>query len=81
MTNENIIIHCPHCNDPIIIEQLNCKIFRHGVFKNDNIQINPHATKIECENYITNGLIYGCGKPFKIIEFYNDYHVEVCDYI
>jgi hypothetical protein len=83
MTHENInlIIHCPNCNDPVIIEQLNCKIFRHGVFKNDNIQINPHASQIECENYVSNGLIYGCGKPFKIIESYNSFDVEVCDYI
>ena len=77
----NLVIQCPHCNDPILIDQLNCKIFRHGVMKNDGKQINPHATKLECENYITNDLIYGCGKPFIIIELENEYKVEICDYI
>jgi hypothetical protein len=74
----NLIVTCPHCNIPIIIDELNCKIFRHGVFKNTNQQINPHASKIECDDYITNDLIYGCGKPFKIIDNNN---VEICDYI
>ena len=25
------IVECPHCNEPIIIEKLNCGIFRHGI--------------------------------------------------
>lgn len=29
----NIIINCPHCNNLILIEELNCKIFRHDVIK------------------------------------------------
>ena len=74
----NLIITCPHCNDPIIIDQLNCKIFRHGVFKNTNQQINPHSTKLECEYYLINDLIYGCGKPFQIID---NNIVQICDYI
>ena len=74
----NLIITCPHCNDPIIIDQLNCKIFRHGVFKQTNQQINPHASKLECEYYLINNLIYGCGKPFQIID---NNIVQICDYI
>lgn len=83
MTSEkiNLVITCPHCNDHILIDQLNCKIFRHGIFKNNGTQINPHASKLECDNYITNDLIYGCGKPFIIIESENIYKVEICDYI
>jgi len=79
--NLNLIITCPHCNDPILIDQLNCKIFRHAIFKNCGNQINPHASKLECDNYITNELIYGCGKPFIIIESDNKYKAEICDYI
>jgi len=74
----NLIVDCPHCNIPIIIDELNCRIFRHAVFKNTNQQINPHTSKIECEYFITNDLIYGCGKPFKITDNNN---VEICDYI
>jgi hypothetical protein len=77
----DLIISCPHCNEPIIIDQLNCKIFRHGVLKTTIEQINPHASKIECEHYLTNNLIYGCGKPFRIVESDNIFTVEICDYI
>ena len=73
-----LIINCPHCFQPIIIEELNCRIFRHGALKSNNEQINPHATEQECIYYKTNDLIYGCGKPFKIN---NDLQVEICDYI
>jgi len=73
----NIVVNCPHCNDLIIIEQLNCKIFRHGVLKSNNTQIDPHMSKKDCDDYINNNLIYGCGKPFKIIEN----KTEICGYI
>jgi len=34
-TNEltmDIVVSCPHCEDPVLIEKLNCHIFRHGTF-------------------------------------------------
>jgi hypothetical protein len=77
----NNIVECPHCKELIIIEELNCKIFRHGVFKETNLQINPHATKSECDYLIDNNLIYGCGKPFEIYLINNNYHIKICDYI
>jgi DNA-directed RNA polymerase subunit RPC12/RpoP len=40
-----IEIQCPHCNGTVMVKQLNCKIFRHGVFKKNGKQINPHAKK------------------------------------
>ena len=76
--NINIIINCPHCNEIIIIEQLNCRIFRHGIFKNTLHQINPHTSKIDCDTLINQKLIFGCGKPFMID---NDNNVIICDYI
>ena len=79
--NINIILTCPHCNSQILIEQLNCKIFRHGIFKANNTQINPHSSKQDCDYYINNNLIYGCGKPFKIIELNNEFKTEMCEYI
>jgi hypothetical protein len=30
MDIESVVI-CPHCNEPVIIEKINCAIFRHGV--------------------------------------------------
>lgn len=76
-----IIVTCPHCNNYVLIEQLNCKIFRHGVLKSNNTQINPHANKEECDYYIKNDLIYGCGKPFIIIENNNEFKTEICEFI
>ncbi len=69
-------INCPHCNGEIIIIELNCKIFRHACFK-DGKQLNPHASKEECDRVINEGLVYGCAKPFQII---NGKAVK-CDYI
>lgn len=79
--NVNIVVNCPHCNNPVLIEQLNCKIFRHGIFKSNNIQINPHSSKQDCDYYINNDLIYGCGRPFRIVENNNEIETEICEYI
>jgi len=68
-------IECPHCQQKIWIEEINCGIFRCGVLKENGEQIPSHATKEECEAYIKRG-IYGCGKPFQIKE-----NVSKCDYI
>jgi hypothetical protein len=77
----NIIVQCPHCNNYILIEKLNCKIFRHGILKKNGIQINPHASKNVCDSYVNNNEIYGCGKPFLLIEENNTYIAKICDYI
>jgi hypothetical protein len=76
-----IEVQCPHCNGTIIIEELNCKIFRHAILKENGNQINPHAPKEECENYIEKDLIYGCGKPFNVVFKDDKYVAEICDYI
>jgi hypothetical protein len=74
-----IIVTCPHCSDFIYInkKEFNCHIFRHGVLKENNIQINPHLPKIECDQLFNDGLIYGCGKPFQIVAL----EAIICDYI
>lgn len=72
---------CPHCGDIIEILEINCKIFRHGVFKDTLIQIEPHLSKLECDRLFKEDRIFGCGKPF-IIDFINDHWVALeCDYI
>jgi hypothetical protein len=78
---EELIIICPHCNVPVIIEKINCAIFRHGIFKKNGKQINPHSTKELCDYYIRENKIYGCGKPFRIIAKDNSFVSEICDYI
>jgi hypothetical protein len=57
---------CPHCGGGIEIMELNCKIFRHGQYK-DGKQLEPHASKSQCDKLSFENLIHGCGKPFKIV--------------
>lgn len=57
---------------------LHCRIFRHGVYRDSNKQIPPHLPKEECERLVTEGLIHGCGKPFRVT---SDMEAVVCDYI
>jgi len=75
------VLLCPHCNEYIIIEKINCAIFRHGVLKENGQQIDAHSVKELCEYYINNKLIYGCGNPFKIIIKNGNFETEICDYI
>jgi hypothetical protein len=78
---EHAII-CPHCDEPILIEKLNCCIFRHGALKANGKQIEPHASKELCDFYIKKDMIYGCGKPFQIVQNADgEYTAVICDYI
>lgn len=80
---ENIIVKCPHCDEfaAINILEINCAIFRHGVFKDTLEPIPPHSTKEYCDNLKEREFIFGCGKPFKLIIVDNRYIAEICDYI
>lgn len=80
LTEEPILI-CPHCKDFIIIQKINCAIFRHGLFIKTGKQIDPHLCKEICDYLIKKNLIYGCGKPFRIINNNGKLETEICDYI
>ncbi len=83
----NLVVECPHCKELILIEKLNCCIFRHGVLKINGKQIDPHAPKDLCDFYIKKQLILGCGKPFQVIQNNNSKNQDdkfiaiICDYI
>jgi DNA-directed RNA polymerase subunit RPC12/RpoP len=77
-----IIIDCPHCKHNIVINnnEINCKIFRHGTYKDSFLQIDPHLDKENCDKLFDDGKIYGCGKPFELVE-QNDTYVPIkCEY-
>jgi hypothetical protein len=78
-SSDILYVKCPHCNDDIIIfrNEINCAIFRHAIFKNTYEQINPHSSKELCETYIADDSVYGCAKPFKLV----NNCPEICDYI
>jgi len=82
MTKDHVF-QCPHCYGFIIVaeNEFNCKIFRHGVKKESNEQIDPHASKSSCDSLVEQNTIYGCGKPFRIVSHNNNYFLEKCDYI
>jgi hypothetical protein len=77
--NQEKILNCPHCLFPVLIEKINCGIFRHAILKSTGQQINPHASKEECDFLIQNNLVFGCCKPFKISA--DQTFLEICDYI
>ena len=83
MSNKNnpITVQCPHCQEYIVILEINCAIFRHAIFKNTGEQIDPHSPKNICDQYIKNNEIYGCGKPFRIITKDGVLITEICEYI
>lgn len=63
---------------------MNCKIFRHGVFKKNMKQIPPHASKLQCDKWAKDDKIYGCGKPFRITQdktSVSGFKAEICGYI
>jgi hypothetical protein len=80
-TDKHIIVKCPHCDDFVLIEELNCRIFRHAVLIKTNKQIDPHASKELCDYYIKKNKIYGCGKPYQIIMQDEKYIAIKCEYI
>ena len=79
--DNDIIVTCPHCKCVIIILELNCQIFRHGVFISNGEQMDPHTSKTGCDELREKKLIYGCGKPFRIDKVGDEYIASICDYI
>jgi hypothetical protein len=83
MDQEYIIFNCPHCKQivQVLKKEFNCKIFRHGIYKKNLKQIDPHLKKEECDRLKKEDLIFGCGKPFQLIITDNSFEVVVCGYI
>lgn len=74
---------CPHCEGKIIVNEneLNCRIFRHGIFKDSQKQINPHGSKEYCQSLKNCDKIFGCSGPFTIVGSKGNYSIKICDYI
>lgn len=77
----NRYVTCPHCDNLTEIVAINCGIFRHGVYKANHQQLNPHASKVLCDEVFQKGLIYGCGKPFKVERVNNQLVAVKCEYL
>jgi len=84
MSNCYKIVKCPHCGLLVLvyIKDYNCKIFRHGTYKNDlTKQIAPHLPKVECDRLKLEDKIYGCAKPFELVTIDGKEVAKICDYI
>ncbi len=64
----DLYITCPHCDGIFIVKSsdVNCRIFRHFVFKNTFQQLDPHAPKAECDRVVQEELGWGCAKPIEL---------------
>ena len=58
MNEEYIIFNCPHCKQivQVLKKEFNCKIFRHGIYKNNlhlwNFQMNTKIKYYKKKNLI-----------------------------
>ena len=57
---------CPHCGVTIVIESINCGIFRCGIYRSNNEQIPPHLGEEECKKLLEDRKIWGCANPFQL---------------
>jgi hypothetical protein len=78
---QKIVIECPHCKEFVVIEEINCNIFRHGTMKDSGKQMDPHTPKEICDQLKETDAIYGCGKPFSLVKKEEEYVAEICEYI
>ena len=78
-----MILSCPHCESSVIVasSEINCGIFRHGVYKSTFQPIDPHLPKNQCDQLVQSDKIYGCGKPFRIRKTNEETIIEICDYL
>lgn len=88
LNDDFLLFNCPNpqCNQLIYvkIKEINCQIFRCGIFIGNNQQVAPHSSKSDCDKYLENNMIYGCARPFyfvKNLENVFSSYVILCDYI
>lgn len=76
------IYPCPHCGLYIQVREneVNCKIFRHAIYKKNYKQVNPHAKKELCDRLAAKGLVYGCAKPYEMYRKDGNWCVRKCEY-
>jgi len=62
---EASFVECPHCGQMLEITRVACGTFRCGAYRSTMRPVAPHTPQKKCEELVKQGLIYGCGKPFK----------------
>ena len=79
--NEFWVFDCPYCGTSTIVHkrEVNCIIFRCGVYKSTGQQINPHMPKVQCDQLVSTDAVYGCARPYRVLV--SQKLVQKCDYI
>ena len=79
-TTNSCIYQCPHCLCYVEtrLEEINCKIFRHGILKVNGLQIDPHLPKLGCDQLVADDAIYGCGGPYMLHLKDGQWVAEIC---
>jgi hypothetical protein len=80
----SLILICPHCHEYFMVEknEIICAIFRHGVYIDSLLPLDPHSPKNICDQLVSEKKIYGCGKPFQIFfDPSGESFTKICDYI
>ena len=75
---------CPHCKDlvQVLRGDMNCQIFRHGVYRHSGQPLGPHTSEDKCRDVVNRGLVYGCAGPFRVrLTDDTTGTVETCEYI
>lgn len=76
-------VRCPGCGGVVEVKkgQVNCAIFRHGVFK-DGSQVPPHSTEAQIKMFRAVNIMEGCGAPFKLIDDGKEGKIAItCGYV
>lgn len=83
--DQTYVFECPHCymQVQVGINEVNCSIFRHAVYKTTGEQVSPHLPEVMCRELMKKGIVYGCAKPFKLSRGISGMveRVEICEYI
>jgi hypothetical protein len=71
MGHERLLMFtCPYedCQGTVTVSpnQVNCGVFRHGVYKTTGRPIGAHLSQAKCLELVHQSKVYGCARPFRI---------------
>lgn len=77
------VFECPHCSHLVQVSKadLNCRVFRHAVYKKNGRPINPHASEQQCKELVSSGKVHGCAGPFRIVDREARLFAVACEYV
>ncbi len=63
---DTYVAKCPFCSLYFCVNknEVNCKVFIHGVYTTNGEPVNPHLSAELCDQLVKEGRVYGCCKQF-----------------